>query len=211
GFYITRHPLAKHEPLLRACATATTADLARFEDGREVVLGGMVTNLRTVVARSGRNAGRRMGILTLEDLSGRVEAVLFPDDLATHQSTVVPDAIVFLEGAVDRRREEPSLRVSNVVPLDRAVEAFSKEVFLNLSSDQAIDPLVKLLQAHRGRCPVYLNVPTADGMIAQIECGASFRVGCAPEFVRATIDLVGLSAVCLLAGPNRPKIPLADY
>ncbi|MCH7808520.1 MAG: DNA polymerase III subunit alpha, partial [Planctomycetes bacterium] len=45
GFYITRHPLAKHEPLLRACATATTADLARFEDGREVVLGGMVANL----------------------------------------------------------------------------------------------------------------------------------------------------------------------
>ena len=83
-------------------------------------------------ARSGRNAGRRLGIVTLEDLAGRVEAVLFPDDLAKHQSTVVPDAIVFLEGSVDRRREEPSIRVSNVVPLERAVEAFSKEVFLNL-------------------------------------------------------------------------------
>ncbi|MCH7871773.1 MAG: DNA polymerase III subunit alpha, partial [Planctomycetes bacterium] len=123
GFYITKHPLSSHERLIEACATAKTVDLGRFDDGTEVVVGGMVSSLRTVVTRSGRNAGKRLGIVTFEDLTGRVEAVVFPDDLVKYRSHLVPDKIVFLEGTVDRKREEPSLRVSRVVPAEEAVTA----------------------------------------------------------------------------------------
>lgn len=105
GFYITRHPLASHERLLEACATATTVDLARCKDDDPVIVGGMVSSLRTVKARTGRNSGRQLGIVTLEDLKGRVDAIVFPDDLVKYRSVLVPDALVFLEGAVDRKQK----------------------------------------------------------------------------------------------------------
>ena len=206
GFYITCHPLASCEPLLSACGTATTVDLARHKDGDTVVVGGMVSSLRTVTTRSGRNAGRRLGILTLEDLKGRVEAILFSDDLTRYRPVLVPDALVFMEGAVDRKREEPSLRVSRVVVADEAQEAFAAAVLLNVTEATPIDKLVSLLRAHRGECRVYLNVETADHMIAQIECNPALRVTCSPGLVDALAELLGRDAVCVLSS-NRRAIP----
>jgi DNA polymerase-3 subunit alpha len=209
GFYITRHPLARHERLLEGCATATTVDLSRHKDGDEVILGGMVSSLRTVVAKGGRNSGKRMGILTIEDLTGRVDAILFPDALVEFRAVLVPDVIVFLEGSVDRKREEPSLRVSRVITQDEAVEALSRTVLLDVNAETPIDRLTALLRAHPGKCPVYLNVETSDGMTAQIECNPSIRASCGPEFVREAVELLGREAVCLL-GPRRRPIPLPD-
>ena len=206
GFYITRHPLASHERLLDACATATTVDLARRKDGDTVVVGGMVSSLRTVKARSGRNSGRQIGIVTLEDLKGRVEAILFSDALATYRAVLVPDAFVFLEGAVDKKREEPSLRVSRVVTADDAPKGLATALLLDIAQNTDIDELVRLLRAHRGECPVYLDVQTGDGWVGQVECHQAIRVTCEPALLGALVDLLGSSAVHVL-GAARRSIP----
>jgi DNA polymerase-3 subunit alpha len=213
GFYITRHPLASDERLLETCTTASTVDLARYQDGDVVILGGMISSLRTVTARGGRNAGKKLGIVTLEDLKGRVEAILFPAGLVEYRAMLVPDAVVFVEGAVDRKREEPSLRVSRVVLADKAVETFATALLLDIPRDAPIEELIELLRASqnagvtgRGECRVYLNVETADGLIGQIECNPAIRVTCEPNFLAALVELLGRDAVCVL-GPNRRAIP----
>jgi len=120
GFYITKHPLTQHERLLSACSNAVIADLARMKEGQSVILGAMVSSVRTVVVRTGRNAGKPLGVLTLEDLTGKVEALLFTDDFMKYRPILSPDSVVFLDAQVDRKREEPSLRVSKIVPLIEA-------------------------------------------------------------------------------------------
>ena len=209
GFYITSHPLTSHEALLKACATATTVDLARCKDGDEVILGGMVSSLRTVTARGGRNAGKKFGIVTLEDLKGRVEALLFSKGLTKYSSVLVPDALVFLKGTVDCKREEPSLRVERVIIADEAQQALANMLLLDIGRDAPIDEVVKLLRANPGECPVYLDIETVGDMVAQIECHPSIRVICKPEFVRALVRLLGSGAVCVL-GRSKRAIPLRD-
>ena len=98
GFYVTRHPLTNHHELLEACATVTSAALMNLQDGTDVVVGGIVTGLRTVIARAGRNAGKPLGIVTLEDLSGKAEAVLFPDDLQSSVPSWFPTPSCFWKG-----------------------------------------------------------------------------------------------------------------
>ena len=219
GFYITRHPLTQKQALLDACATARTVDLARYKDGHEVVVGGMISSLRTVLTKRGASQGKRLGILTLEDLHGRVEAILFPDDLALYRKMLAPDEIVFLEGRVDKKREEAALRVSRVVAGDEAVSAFARQLVLSIHSDHVVDDLVSLLKnnngAHAGDpasgqphpCPVFVNVKTADGLEAQIECGPSVRVACTKSLLAALVELIGQEGVCVL-GPNRRAIPI---
>ncbi len=207
GFYITKHPLTSHVRLLESCATATTVDLARRKDGDTVVLGGMVSSLRTVTARGGRGAGRKLGIATIEDLKGRVEVILFPDVLSEYGSVVVPDAIVFLEGAVDRKREEPSLRVSRVVVADEGPQMLAAALLVDLRPETPLDQLVQLFQAHPGDCQIYLSVETADRMVAQIECNSSLRVACTPDLLHQLTELLGRESICLL-GPTRRPIPL---
>jgi DNA polymerase-3 subunit alpha len=160
GFYITRHPLTCDSELLAACATTCTTDLVNYDDGAQVVLGGMVTKLRTVITKGGRRAGAKLGIVSFEDEKGQIEAVVFPDDLEKYRRVLVPDAVVFLAGSVDRRREEPSLRVSRVVPRDDAVREFAEMVVLTIARPGAdpslLDRLLDLCRRHRGRCPVYV-------------------------------------------------------
>ncbi len=207
GFYITRHPLASHERLLEACSTASTADLVQREEGNEVIVGGMVSSVRTVTARNGRNAGKRLGVVTFEDLKGRVEAVVFPDDFSQYRPLLNPDALLFIEGAVDKKREEPSIRVSRVVEADAAVEAFAAALLLEIEETSPLDDVVAALRASRGVSRVYINVSTADGLLAQIECHTGLRVACSPVLLEKLTSLLGSSAVRVL-GPTKREMPM---
>ncbi|MBU0717957.1 MAG: DNA polymerase III subunit alpha, partial [Planctomycetes bacterium] len=207
GFYITRHPLASHEQLLRAFATASLADLGKYQDGQEVVVGGMVSSLRTVQARAGRNSGKTLGIITLEDLAGRVEAVVFPDDLVKYRPILVPDAIVFLKGAVDRKREEPSLRTTHIVRADQACQEFANALLLDVDAGTQLSQMVQLLRGYPGKCAVYLNVAAGEELVAQVRCHSSMGVDCSPQFIEEIAKLLGPKAVTVV-GTTRRRIPL---
>ena len=209
GFYITKHPLAHYEQLLSACVNATTADLVRLKDGHDVIVGGMITGVRTVTARTGRNAGKLLGIVTLEDLRGKVDAVLFPDEFVKFRSMLTPDVVVFVEGEVDRRREEPSIRASRVVPLDQVARDLARALIIDVREDTGIECLVQTLRAHRGECRVYLNVATRDGAIVQIECNPSMQVACTPELFAALGSLLPANAMRVV-GPRRQQIPVGS-
>jgi DNA polymerase-3 subunit alpha len=207
GFYITKHPLTKFETLLESCATTPIGELEKYQDGTDVILGGMVTNLRTLVSRTGRNAGKNIGIVTLEDLSGKVEGIVFSDQLATHRALLVPDAVLFLTGQVDRKRESPALRVSDVVPVDRAIESFARTMLIDVDDHTPVEKLITLFRAHRGECRVYFNVSTLDGSVAQIECNPLLRVSCKPDFLAAVGALIPPDSWKLLGG-KRKIIPV---
>ncbi len=206
GFYITRHPLASREPLLNACSTVSTVGLVGHKDGNEVVVGGMVSSVRTVVARNGRNAGKKIGIVTLEDLKGKIEAILFSDEFADFRAVLAPDRIVFLKGLVDRKREEPSLRVKKVVTVDEAVSEFATALLLEVNAETPVDRLIEILKVRRGECPVYLNVETADGFVAEIRCNPSMRVSCDANLLGQVTGLLGREAVRVL-GTSQREIP----
>ncbi|MFH0982448.1 MAG: DNA polymerase III subunit alpha [Planctomycetota bacterium] len=212
GFYVTCHPLARHEPLLDACATARTVDLKSHDDGAKVILGGMVTSLRTVLTRGGRHPGSKLGIVTLEDLRGQVEAILFPDMLAAHQAVVTPDAILFFRGEVDRRREEPSLRVSEVMTVAQAPEKLTTHLLLRLSDatadDRLLTALAQVCRKHAGEKPVYFDVTTQNGMVVTIGRPGP-GVAISAELIRDLTDLLGRESVNLI-GPNRRPIPLPN-
>ena len=75
GFYISSHPLARYEATIQALATASTIGLPELSDGREVKLCGIITTVKSMLTKK----GDRMAYLTLEDLQGMVEIIVFPD------------------------------------------------------------------------------------------------------------------------------------
>ncbi len=206
GFYVTRHPLSMHEDVLNKYATASTADLKRLRDGSEVVLGGMISKMRTVITKNGRNAGSKMGIITCEDLKGSIEVVVFPRDLERFQPLLALETLVFFKGQVDRKREEPSLRVSEVVPLDRADELLSALVILRVHGAAARESTLKQVQAltarHRGDKPVYVELWTANQLKVTIRVGQA-GVRPSPDFKAAVEELIGPGNVITVGSVRR--------
>lgn len=209
GFYVTKHPLASHQALLDACATATTVDLAKYEQGDEVVVGGIISRVRPLVGRSGRNEGKQFGVLHLEDLAGKVEALLLPDQFSKYRADLEPDTIVFVVGTVDRKREEPSIRVERIVLEHEAATALTRAVILNVESATRIEDVRRVLVEHRGDCRVYLNVRTGSDMMVQLETAPTLRIDPSGAAIDRLAELLGPQSVCLLGSRNKP-IPASE-
>ncbi len=208
GFYVTRHPLSAHEATLQKYATAGTTDLKRYDDGAEVTLGGMVSKIRTVITKNGKNAGAKMGIVTCEDLRGQVEVVLFPKTLDRYQAELSLESLVFFKGQVDRRREEPSLRVNEVIPLERADEMLSSMVLIRIqagaNAESTLKEIRETIAKHPGDRPVYLELWTSRQLKVTIRTNNRSSVKPTPEFLAAIESIVGPNNITTLGPLRRP-------
>jgi DNA polymerase-3 subunit alpha len=106
GLYLSEHPLSAIAEQIGQYVTAYSADLKDESlDGQRVVMGGIVTGLRTVTTRNKET----MAVATLEDLQGTLEVVVFPRMYATSGGTFTEGAILLVAGRVDHRGEAASL------------------------------------------------------------------------------------------------------
>ncbi len=206
GFYITKHPLAQYEELVRRFSTTDTAGLARLRHGQQVVLAGLVASVRSVPIKAGRSAGRRLYVGVIEDFAGSTEALVFPDQEQA-LPLLRPDTVVFIEGAVDRRKESPSIRVARIVPIEHARRQYAREVVVRLrSSGTELDALPRLQQLCRqycGACPVYLDIRTPAGWVATVRGRTAANVDPSDDFLRAAAALPGVDEV-LCCGQRGP-------
>jgi DNA polymerase-3 subunit alpha len=147
GFYVSSHPLDACKGLIGSFATATTKTIKAMRQDEVVSLGALVQSVRPIVIRNGRQAGSRMAIVTVEDLHGSLEAVLFSDVFRDHGERVRADAIVFLVGKVDHKRGEAQLVVDRVVPVEEAPTQMAGRV------DVVVD-----VGEHRGSAPAALEM-----------------------------------------------------
>ena len=206
GFYITGHPLVKYARELDTLSTASCSTLADLAEGSRVVLGGMISTIRQRVTKSGRSAGKKMAILGVEDLGGACECVVFAETYEGLEEKLVEDAILFIVGSVDRRRETPQIIVDDAIPMDRAIEELTGSVRLRLAAPcidaDFLKNLGALLARHRGRCPVYMEVaPASRGdLLAGVKASSQWLIGPSREFYQSLCELLGDSSVTL-----RPK------
>jgi DNA polymerase-3 subunit alpha len=180
GFYVSAHPLAQHRELLRRFATHEIASLAELAAPQEVVLGGMLSNIRLLQARRSRSGNTRMARFRLEDLSGSIECVIFPDDYARCQAEIRQENVCFVQGVLDRSREELALIVSRVLPLEQGPRELTSRVLLKLVSgvhqEADLELLQRLLDRCPGKTPVLLQVADAAGRTALLRLDERYHV-----------------------------------
>jgi len=220
GFYVTKHPLASHAEVMRKFATADCSDMMEMGDTTEVILGGMISRMRTAITKAGRNAGSKLAILNFEDLTGAVEAVVFSEDLDKHRDLVGVDKLVFLRGRVDRKRETPSLKVTDIIALEDGPARLAEAVIVSISTIGADRGRLELLRdacrAHPGDRPVFVKVITPDELATIVRCSDEYNVRPDAAFVADVQRIAGANAVEVIGMRRRartaaPAIQEADW
>ena len=124
GIYISGHPLEAYEETWKRNISATTADFqpdeetgrAKVRDGAKEIVGGMITE-KTVKATK---TNQMMAFLTVEDLLGTVEIVVFPRDYEKNREYLEVDQKVFVKGRVSEEEEKASkLICEKIIPFER--------------------------------------------------------------------------------------------
>jgi DNA polymerase-3 subunit alpha len=212
GIYLSSHPLLNHESQLRLYRTHALADLAGLPPKKEVVIAGMVSGVRTLVQKRGRNANQRYARFNLEDLGGSVSCVMFADAFALYGGHIVNEAVVFLKAQVDaslgaaaptadgeNAPESVSVIVNEVIRLEDAAQQLSGNMLVRLDGNRCTpedaERLANLLRTKPGASNVYVDVDTPDGLRVRLRTADNVKVACDGELVRMLEDAFGAGCV----------------
>jgi len=170
GFYITGHPLAKYEKQLARYSTANSARLKDLKDGTRIWFGGIISKVKSTITK---RTGEKMAIMILEDLEGKVEALVFPASYKKVSKFIRPNFAVFVNGKLDMRDGRPKIIVEEIIPIEEARLRFTKAISIDLISlgmeDETLAKLKTVFEKHKGNTPVYLNVSTKKNGSYRIE------------------------------------------
>ena len=173
GVYVTGHPLAHYENELKQLSFSTALFMNKEEsddgeiiytdvqDGMSVEFGGLITGVKKVTTRS----GSYMCILTIEDLYGAVECVMFPKVYDKYKNAVEQDAIVKISGKLQLRDgREPSVMIEKFSSLESGAKAEettsdTKKQYLGITADGLDDfnELLEILSGYPGDITVLVK------------------------------------------------------
>ncbi len=180
GVYISGHPLEEYEERWRKSITAVTTDFlwdedeqrAAVQDGDRVVIGGMIID--KTIKHTKNN--QMMAFLTIEDLAGSVEVLVFPRDYEANAPLLTEDAKVFIRGRVSGEEEKASkLICEKVYSFDDA----SRELWVKFATAQDYQArqgrLMELLRDSDGSDSVVLYIHSPKSM-KRLPASANIRI-----------------------------------
>jgi DNA polymerase III subunit alpha len=175
GLYVSDHPLFGTERVLEQHTDTTCAELRDKQDGDAVTVAGVLTALTKKFTRKGDT----YLVATLEDLTGQVEVVFWPNTYRAAHEVLVEDGVLVITGRLEVRDEAVKLTANRVSSPDLS-EALGAPVVVNFAAEQctadAVRRLKEVLSHHGGVVPVHLRVVQSDGSTRLYRLGDELRV-----------------------------------
>ncbi len=144
GFYITGHPLENFKDEIKTVADTELTELAECIDGQPVRVGGIVHAFKDHTSRK----GERMGFLTLEDIAGTADIVLFPDVFKQCSHLLETETPLIIQGIIKKDERGDKIIADAVDTLDIARSKYTAGAKILLKSDQ----VNHVKRSRRSRC-----------------------------------------------------------
>lgn len=187
GLYVSGHPLDSMQEIMEACVTATASDfmfdadeasmdasydesfqperrgrVTEAEDGRVYTVGGIIVGIKPILTKKNEN----MAFITLEDLTGTVEVVVFARTYAKCRQYLTENNAIFVKGRAQISEKESKILAEEVIPMSKMAEeaeAANKKLWIQypdeVSFQKAVYDLLNDLRRFPGRMQtsVYLK------------------------------------------------------
>jgi DNA polymerase III subunit alpha len=175
GFYISGHPLENYLEILTEFKSTTATELGHVPSGSKVYVGGLATNLQVRTTKT----GNRFALMRLEDQTGGVKCVCWPEVFSKFEVNVQEDAPVLITGKVEVTDDGAATIIAEeVTRLEEVLQRKSRAVIVRLpgAKDGLLDKVFGILDSHRGDCEVMLDMILNDGVLVRLRPHGAFRV-----------------------------------
>ena len=202
GFYITGHPLDKYDNVIKKISSRTIAELKEKASAGDVKIGGVISSLKLKNTKK----GDRYGSFNLEDKSGFVEVVAWPDVYRKAVELLNSDDPIFVKGRMEVGEDRIQVFANEITPLAQEVSkgrlnggangnikrnGNGDRVHLYVrESEVSSDELVQLretLLEYPGPCAVVLHLIALGDNETVIELPSQVRIASTPE-LEATVE-----------------------
>jgi DNA polymerase-3 subunit alpha len=199
GFYLSGHPLKDYAREIEDFGTHTSTALREARGGETVAMAGMIAAIRKRKTRK----GDWMAVVTLEDLEGVCEVIVFPELMARSREILDEDAAVLVSGRVDGQGTEERGRVlaEEIVPLGEVRGRRAQAVAISVEAPgldaERLVSLRETLHAHGGTVPVVFVLTQPTGFRAEMKPVPEVCVQPGPDLTRAVEAVLGPGSVKL--------------
>jgi DNA polymerase-3 subunit alpha len=183
GFYFSRHPLAHYQDAIKKITLEDTSTLWERPNGAEVKICGVVSGLKEITTKK----GDRMAFLTVEDLKGFVEVILFPEVFKASLSLLKGGDPIIVRGVLDLTDEQQAkIKGTEVQLLSEVSSPLPKVLHLRIPipslSPGRLEDLKRMILDHQGTCNLQLHFTNGKKGETVIALPDQYRVEPSPGF-----------------------------
>jgi DNA polymerase-3 subunit alpha len=202
GFFITGHPLEKYKDKLEGLNALSLADISQMKasTGKDetITTAGMISNVRVLKSKKGDFYAQT----TVEDMSGSVDMIVFPEAYRRLQEKVKLEVPVLIKAGV--RVEEgsnPKLTASDIIPLEDAKVPLPRSLRIRIPvegcSESTVDALHTLFSERKGEARVLFDVERAGDFMVVMEA-EGYNVQPDRNFIARVEELCGRGSVRII-------------
>ncbi|MGI5857728.1 MAG: DNA polymerase III subunit alpha [Tepidanaerobacteraceae bacterium] len=162
GIYLSGHPLLEFKEELSRNVTfhiGDTGDDSGIQDNMQVVIGGIITGISIKTTKN----DKMMAFIDIEDLTGTMEAIVFPTVFEKYKSLLLPDSKVYVKGRVNYKEDEsPKLIVEELSPLEK--DSMRGVIVFTVSNQDNVDinEIEEFISRHAGNTQVVIHIKETD-------------------------------------------------
>ncbi|OFI07488.1 DNA polymerase III subunit alpha [Clostridium acetireducens DSM 10703] len=168
GLYLSGHPLEEYKDILSTKTSIKISDITstesiddnsfnyenKIKDGQRVILGGIINNINKKLTRN----NKMMAFLSLEDLYGIIEVIVFPNIYEKNKYLINEDSIVILKGRINIQEDkQPIIICENIEILNHEV---NKKIYILIEKENLLKKVIKDLKKdiviYKGNTPIYI-------------------------------------------------------
>ncbi len=195
GFYITGHPLDRFTKDLAWFTDATSASVAEAGSSKTVSIAGIPIKHLPKTTRK----GDKMGIITLEDLHGSIEVILWPEIYTEVESVLLAEEPILVKGEVDSEGNMPKVIAKEVFPLIQAKQRFQGRVMIHFRTlgleKETLFAVKEILAANKGNNDTRLHFISPDNKERVVTVSDDLRIQPSDEVIAQIQSLLGEDAI----------------
>lgn len=202
GFYITGHPLSEYEDILEKFANTNSSTLKEQNDGDAVRIGGMIRSTKIIKTKK----GDLMAFVTLEDLHGSVEIIVFSTLYAKVYDLLTDDSAILVRGHLQKDENSVKILADTLIPMDKAEETWSTSIHFNLDitrTDKALlEQLKGIFSRYPGSCRGYVHLLDPEKTDTTIALSDAMKLKAGSSLIREVNRLLGYNAAETICEPT---------
>ncbi|MBN2033257.1 MAG: DNA polymerase III subunit alpha, partial [Deltaproteobacteria bacterium] len=202
GFYITRHPLDRYKVEQQRFTTSLIQDLTNTNDKTTVKVAGVIETLKIKKTKK----GDRMAVLTLEDQTGSIEVVVFPETFNRYSPLLKSDEPLLVTGTAEVDESAVKIISQEIKTLEKvgreAVRLIEMALPRAVISRKVLEEIKDILFRYPGESSVQFRVITGEGRELLIAAHPRYRVSPSLEMIREIETLIGRKVVCSYGEKN---------
>lgn len=183
GIYISGHPLDRYSSMMKEMSSMPITQVQDFlgsDQKRTMTLAGQITAKKVILTKK----GDKMCFATLEDLSGKIECIVFPRAFTEFETLLNSDSPVLVEGTVNLQ-ESPRKILADKIHLlkehaENRITGVRVSVNLNDLSEIKLNKLRQVLLSYRGSTPLHMVIESTEGR-ARLPLGENFMINPTPQ------------------------------